>query len=150
MANVKLTVPIVLSRDAEGYRLEVESKNGNAATIHLNTMADPLTASIFLAWGVETMNAAFFAKRRKTSKKDVTGVEIAEGDIISRRYNEFYAYVTGVIKWDTDKAAFIAEGTFEGGGGWSTFNLEDAGNWHIIGDIFRTPGFLVPAKKKAA
>jgi uncharacterized phage protein (TIGR01671 family) len=150
MPNMKLTVPVELSRNDEGFWLNVQTKTGKAASILLDALPGGIIRHAFVVWAEETMYATFFNKRRKTGLKDSQGREIAEGDIISRPYNEFYDRVTGVIKWDTDKAAFIAEGSFEGGGGWGTNNLEGAKAWHVIGNILQNPGFLVPAVKKDA
>lgn len=148
MSNVlKVTVPITLSRDDEGYWLYVESANGKKAAIFLGAMSEGIVRETFNTWATEQLVSAYVSKRRKTGLKDTTGQDIHEGDIISRHYNEHYGDVTGVIKWETTKAAFIAEGAFAGGGGWGTFNLEEAGKWTVIGNIFLTPELLQPATK---
>lgn len=143
---LKVTVPITLSRDNDGYCLHAQVQNGNAATIFLGALAEGLVKEVFNAWALEQLVAAYTSKRRKTGLMDAAGHALAEGDIIQRHYNEQYGVVTGVIKWDGEKAAFVAEGAFEDGGGWKTLNLEDAAKWNLIGNIFITPELLQPAK----
>lgn len=148
MSNVlKVKVPIVLSRDNDGYWLHAEIKNGNAAMISLNALAEGLIRDVFNSWATEQIVAAYTSKRRKTGRKDAAGQDIYEGDIIRRYYNEHYGPVVGAIKWDDEKAAFIAQGAFSAGGGWSTGNLEGADQWVVIGNIFVTPDLLQPAEQ---
>jgi len=150
MSNVlKVKVPIVLSRDNEGFWLHAEIKNGNAAMIFLGALAEGLIRDVFNGWAAEQIIAAYVHKRRKTGRKDTAGQDIYEGDIIRRDYNAHYGTVVGAIKWDDEKAAFIAQGAFEDGGGWGTLNLEQADQWVVIGNIFVTPELLQPAKQVA-
>jgi len=149
MSNVlKVKVPIVMSRDNDGFWLHAENKQGHAAMIFLGALAEGIVRDVFNDWAAEQLVAAYVHNRRKTGRKDSTGQDIHEGDIIRRDYNEHYGNVVGTVKWDSEKAAFIAQGAFkDGGGGWGTLNLEEAHKWVVIGNIFVTPELLQPAKQ---
>lgn len=147
--SLKITVPVTLRRNDEGYWLEFSSQNGNSATVSLQAVNGKLTSDILNTWADEQMQAAMLKNRRKTGLKDVVDNPVLEGDIVERFDLPGHTQVYGVVKWDQSRAAFVMEGLWPDGKTWQSQNLRAVQAAKIIGNVFEHPELLKPCLESA-
>jgi hypothetical protein len=142
---VKVTVPVTLIRLEGGVFLaEVTASDKDTAVIGPR---GEVGEGIFNKWANEQFTAIMLRKRRTTGLKDGQGGEVFEGDIVEGSCNEFYPVARAVVKWRDQYAAFVIEGRYESGGGYSTVNLQNIAKWTVVGNVFENPDEVYPAKK---
>jgi hypothetical protein len=148
--SLKITVPVTLSKGDQGYWLQVETKDKQAAALCLSDQGGELTQSIFNKWGDEQLEAALLQRRRKTGLSDVTGTPVMEGDIVKRLDMPGHTDVFGVVKWDASVAAFVMEGMWPNQKLWRSKNLQGVQAAKVVGNAIQNPELLVPCRPLTA
>jgi hypothetical protein len=133
---LRVTVPIVLQRNSEGFWLEFKG-GGKEALVNLGNISQALiVAEATMAWANESLTQALLSKRRVIGLKDKLGVPVHEGDIVQYTPAEGTPS-KGVIKWQAASAGFVIHGN-----SFVTSNLSKVSEWEVIGNIFQTPELL--------
>lgn len=83
---------------------------------------------------------------KTTCLLDCGGETVYEGDILTEYYNEYYGDVRVVVKWATEKGAWISKGEFHHGGGHESLNGEHFKELKKIGNIDKNRDLYFPAK----
>lgn len=146
MSRLVVTVPIQLTRDDDGFWLQVTTPTKREASVRLDQLGGPLTSSIFDEWANHVFKEASLKARRSTGVKDINGNAVWEGDLIRVRHSDPYPSAVGVVTWEPAVAAFVLKGDTERHGPWTTDNLRGVGKGWLIGNIFEQPKLLTPAE----
>jgi hypothetical protein len=134
---LRVTVPITLQRNSEGFWLEFKG-GGKEALVNLGSVSQAeIVQEACNAWAQEQMTQALMSKRRQVGLKDKLGVPVHEGDIVQKATDDPEKPLKGVVKWEAANAAFIIQGN-----AFRTHNLGGVGQWEVIGNIFQTPELL--------
>lgn len=129
MSVLRVSVPIILQRNSEGFWLEFKG-DGKEALVNLDLQKGEIVQAAIQGWARESMVAALKSRRRSTGLQDRGGVLVHEGDIIENLNQSGRA----VVKWRDDYAGFvIASPKF------CTHNLKGIGEWAIVGNVFEHP-----------
>lgn len=145
MSALKIKVPVTLTRNDDGFSIEVETDGGQSAMISLDGHG-PMVNTILRDWASERFHDAMLKTRRNTGLKDVANIPVFEGDIVERFDLPGYKEVLGVVKWDAERAAFIMEGQWPDEKLWQSHNLRAVQAARIVGNVFQNPGVLKPCK----
>jgi len=131
MSVLRVTVPVVLQRNSEGFWLEFKGDNKEVMLFLGDLNKGPIVQACIHGWAQDQLTVALKSKRRITGLTDKTGAVVHEGDILQ------FEDKRGVVKWEPPFAAFIVLGA-----NFKTQNLHSVNQAVVLGNIFENPELL--------
>lgn len=134
MSVLRVSVPITLQRNSEGFWLEFKGDN-KEALLHLGNLdKGEIVQACINGWAKESMTQALKSKRRATGLRDSKSAPVNEGDIVDSPAG---GLGRGVVKWRQDFGGFVIAGPK-----FCTHNLRGIDQWTVIGNIFENSELL--------